>query len=180
MNIEIERKYLLRSLPDLKWDEIYIVDQFYRKTKNIWIRYRKLESKINGDIKYQKTIKKTISKGISSEDESYVTLLEFNKFISLCYNTKSDSKKISKIRHIYKFGELKWEIDIFLNGTSLIIAEIEIPTLDYKVIPPDYIKDNLISDITNIKEFSNRSMAEFIRHKPIVKRKVSTKTKKVK
>jgi hypothetical protein len=60
MTLEIERKFLLRQLPDISWNDILAVDQFYHKNpKNYWDRYRKLESKINGKIIYQHTIKKT-------------------------------------------------------------------------------------------------------------------------
>ena len=66
-------------------------------------------------------------------------------------------KKIS--RNPYKDGNLKWEIDEFSNDYKLIIAEIEIPTKDYEVVLPDYVKDLVLIEVTGMKPFSNRSLS---------------------
>jgi len=66
---------------------------------------------------------------------------------------------IRKIRHIKEEGNLKWEIDFF-QTCELVIAEIEIPTEDYDLKIPEYIKDNLIMEITGMKEFSNYNLAD--------------------
>lgn len=163
MTLEIERKFLLRQLPDISWDDILAVDQFYHKNpKNYWDRYRKLESKINGKIIYQHTIKKTVSKGISSEEEVLMTKELFEKNVGLCFSSNKEARFLSKIRHIFKVGDLKWEVDSFLNQTGLIIAEVEIPKLDYPLELPDFIKNNMIMEVTNLKQFSNRSIAKNI------------------
>jgi CYTH domain-containing protein len=41
----------------------------------------------------------------------------------------------------------------------LIIAEIEIPTKDYEVIIPDYLKELVLIEVTGMKPFSNRSLS---------------------
>jgi len=163
MNIEIERKFLLRQLPDCKWDDILIVDQFYHKsTKNYWDRYRKLESKLTQKILYQHTIKTTISKGVNQEIECYLTKEAFEKNVADTFSSSRPAKYLSKIRHNFNVDNLKWEVDLFLNSTGMIIAEIEIPTLDYPLELPDFIKDNLIMEVTDAKQFSNRSIAKHI------------------
>jgi CYTH domain-containing protein len=88
-----------------------------------------------------------------------MTLKQFNAFKSKCYKTPNESKYIKKTRHIYKDGNLKWEVDEFNSGYQLIIAEIEIPTEDYEVILPDYIKDLVLIEVTGMKPFSNRSLS---------------------
>ncbi len=165
-NIEIEHKFLLRQLPDIKWDDILMVDQYYQKNpKNYWDRFRKLESKINKKIHYQHTIKKTIAKGVNQEIETLLLKEQFEKNVASCYSQENNkqAKYLSKIRHIfYVENGLKWEIDVFLNQNGLIIAELEIPTIDYKIELPSFIKDNLIMEVTEFKQFSNRSLANVI------------------
>lgn len=174
MTLEIERKFLLRQLPDISWNDILSVDQFYLKNpKNYWDRYRKLESKINNKIFYQHTIKKTVSKGISSEEETLMTREVFEKNVALCFSSNKEAKYLSKIRHIFIIDDLKWEVDLFLNQTGLIIAEIEIPKLDYPLELPNFIKENMIMEVTNLKQFSNRSIA-----KNIEKQKIKNPTRK--
>jgi len=176
-NLEIERKFLLRNLPDLNWVDILIVDQFYKKNKSFWDRYRKLDSKITGNIKYQHTIKKTVAKGVSEETEVELTESDFIKNLSKCFLSKADSKKITKVRHIFPHNEhnLKWEIDYFPDR-DLVIAEIEIPSVDYELNIPEFILNNCVAEVTHEKEFSNRSIANKI---PKPKSKVDNLVKKV-
>jgi CYTH domain-containing protein len=91
------------------------------------------------------------------EDEKLITSEEFNEFVNRCKT--SQSRYISKERLVYKVGDLKWEVDIFNNGHHLIVAEIEIPTEDYDVNIPDFIKDKLLLEVTGMKQFSNRNLS---------------------
>jgi len=159
MNLEIERKFLLKSIPDIQPDQTVEIHQFYFKNQlGIWERARSWASS-NGDMKYIHTIKKSVSKSANLEEEYFMTLKQFDSFKSKCYKTPNDSKYIKKIRYIYKDGNLKWEVDEFNNGYKLIIAEIEIPTEDYEVVLPDYIKDLVLIEVTGMKPFSNRSLS---------------------
>jgi len=159
MHLEIERKFLLKSLPEIKPDQIVEIHQFYFKNESgIWERARSWSSS-NGEMKYIHTIKKSVSKSVNIEDEHSMTLKEFNAFKNKCYKTPNDSKYIKKTRYIYKDGNLKWEIDEFSNDYKLIIAEIEIPTKDYEVVIPDYLKELVLIEVTGMKPFSNRSLS---------------------
>jgi|AntRauTorckE6833_2_1112554.scaffolds.fasta_scaffold06085_3 CYTH domain-containing protein len=155
LELEIERKIILKRLPDIGYDDIIKIDQYYFKNENNeWERYRK--SKIGDKIQYFKTIKKGLREGVCMEDESNISKKEFKK------NVKKCDRKISKTRHIKKVeNDLFWEVDVF-NDMTLIMAEIEIPSEDYEVTYPQWIEDNIISDVTNIREFSNRRMSEKI------------------
>lgn len=163
MKLEIERKFLLKSVPNLLADQVVEIEQFYFKNDSgIWERARSW-SPNNSKKKYIHTIKKTVSKGVNIEDEHDLTKKEFNLFKDKCYKTINESKYIKKIRHIYKDGHLKWEIDDFNYSCNLIIAEIEIPTKDYQVVIPDFLKDLILLEVTGLKPFSNRSLASKIK-----------------
>lgn len=155
--IEIERKFLLKSLPTIPPDKSIEIDQFYLKnSKGIWERVRKWE--VDEDIKYIHTIKKSISKLENIEDETEVSEDFYLLFKSKCESSK-DSRFIKKTRHIFSHGELIWEIDEFHNGYKLIIGEIEIPKKDYKLQIPKYIKDLVLLEVSGMVQFSNRNLS---------------------
>lgn len=160
MNIEIERKFLLKTMPVLKPSEIIKIEQWYFKnSEGIWERARYCNSNIKGKY-YIHTIKTTISKGVNMEDEHVLTKEEYELFVENCKREDIESRTISKKRCVYPQGKLKWEVDKF-DG-HLIIAEIEIPNQDYEVLIPDYIKNIVIIEVTGIKQFSNKNLSNKI------------------
>ncbi len=155
---EIERKFLLKSLPYLDPIDSIEIDQFYLKNASgIWERVRKWNS--NEGIKYIHTIKKNISKGVNLEDEKLISETKYLNFKDQCYNSKKESKSIKKIRHIFKDSNLVWEVDEFDNGYKLIVAEVEIPKMSYKLTIPKFIKNVMLMEVTGLKQFSNRSLS---------------------
>lgn len=162
MKVEIERKFLLKSAPNKKPDEIIKIDQWYRKNSHgTWERVRKCESDCQG-IYFVHTIKKSISKGVNMEEEKIILESEYNDFVLLCKTEISESKFITKERQVYKQDELKWEVDIFHSGHHLIVAEIEIPKKTYKFPIPDFIKEKLLLEVTGMKQFSNKNLSDSI------------------
>ncbi len=159
MHLEIERKFLLKAMPDNHPDEIVQIEQWYWKNKDgIWERARTWFSDVNGD-KWIHTIKKSVSKGVNIEDERDLTKEEFDKFVKICQSPKSDSRYISKERHIYKDGDLKWEVDRFGENYHMIVAEIEIPKKNFVVRFPDFISEVILLEVTGMKQFSNRNLS---------------------
>jgi CYTH domain-containing protein len=156
--IEIERKFLLKTLPEIEPKDSVKIDQFYlRNSSGIWERVRKWES--NFGTRYIHTIKKNISKLENLEDEKDISEDEYIGFTQKCLSSKEDSKFIKKIRHIYPDGNLNWEVDEFDNGYRLIIAEIEIPIKTFKLKIPTFIKKVSLLEVTGLKQFSNRSLS---------------------
>ena len=159
MKLEIERKFLLKAMPSKSPDDIFTIDQYYLKNKSgVWERARTYHSEISGDT-YIHTIKKNVSKGINIEDEKELTKEQFEEFKDKCLSGKHEARFIQKERHVYKEGELKWEVDKFGSGYNLIVAEIEIPKKTFKITFPDYISNVLLLEVTELKQFSNRSLS---------------------
>ena len=162
MKLEIERKFLLKAMPDIEPVEIIKIEQWYWKNhKGIWERARLCNSSTEGEY-YVHTIKKSISKGVNMEDEKFLTKEEYESFIKVCKDKNEESKFISKDRWVYPDGDLKWEVDMFNNGHHLIVAEIEIPKKSFKVNIPSFIKDKLLMEVTEFKQFSNRNLSNKI------------------
>lgn len=158
-HLEIERKFLLKAMPERKPDEIVSIEQWYWKNKTgIWERARIWDSNIEG-ISWIHTIKKTLSKGVSLEDEKPLTEEEFESFKNICLSPKSESRFITKERYLYEDGDLYWEVDVFDNGYHLIVAEVEMPKKNFNLRIPDFISDVLLLEVTGLKQFSNRNLS---------------------
>ena len=159
LNLEIERKFLLKSLPNIEADEIIKIDQYYLKNEEgIWERARTYHSDVNGDF-WIHTVKKSLSKGVNIEDEYHMSEKQYDEFVKKCKSGKYESRFIQKERHIFKDGDLKWEVDNFLSGYKLVIAELEIPKKRFKIQFPDFISEVLLLEVTGLKQFSNRSLS---------------------
>jgi CYTH domain-containing protein len=166
MNIEIERKFLLKSVPDKNPIEIIEINQWYRKTsKGLWERARSCYSNKKG-FYFIHTVKTSVSKGVNMEDEKPLTADEFNQFVKKCKKS-SEARYISKQRILIQHttDRLKWEVDVFNNGHHLIVAEIEIPTEEYNLILPDFINNKLLMEVTGLKQFSNRNLSNPVKTK---------------
>lgn len=157
--IEIERKFLLKSLPEIAPEDSIDIEQLYLYRDNIWERVRSWKSKKTGEVKFIHTIKTSISKSANIEDEKLITKEDFDIFKSQCFLPESQSLQIFKTRHLYPHGKLCWEVDEFHNNYKLIIAELEIPKKNYQISIPDYISDLILLEVTGVKQFSNRSLS---------------------
>lgn len=169
MKKEIERRFLLKDMPisPTGYHEIQHIIQYYYLDEGVWKRIRKIESSINGNT-YLHTIKSYID-GVTYENENFISYEDYKTLISKIHNNEFQSKCLIKTRYILPVSEtevefegelkkLKWEIDVF--NFNLIIAEIEIPDLNFDVNIPDFIQSKLIYEVTGIKELSNRNLAE--------------------
>ena len=166
MNLEIEKKFLLKAIPDKKPIEKIEINQWYRKTsKGIWERARSCYSDKRG-IYFIHTIKTSVSPGVNMEDEKYLTSEEFNEFVKKCKKS-SEARYIFKERYVYEHDKdnLKWEVDVFQNGHHLVVAEIELPDENYQVELPKFIKDKFLIEVTELKQFSNRNLSNPIKTK---------------
>lgn len=169
--LEIERRWLMRKLPNIIAKESFTINQYYTPEG----RFRKSTSySETGDkdfipvTKYYHTIKKTISHGINDEQECEITEAEFNEAI------KSATKMINKLRFIHTPDKqpgwnmkLKFEVDLMLNTTyhekyhcDLIILEVELDDINREVEFPYYIQNRIIKEITGDSSFSNFNLAQ--------------------
>lgn len=160
--IEIERKFLLKAVPDLKPTEVIKIKQWYLKVEGIWERARSMESSIYG-IKWVHTIKTRISDISNLEEEYEMTKKEFDDFVKRCKSTKQNAKYITKERRIYPDGDRKWEVDVFSQKCHIIVAEVEIPSEDYELVIPEFIEKKNLLEVTGMKQFSNRSLSNRVK-----------------
>jgi CYTH domain-containing protein len=148
---EIERKFLLKRFPKLdKINNVYQIQQWYHHDG---YRYRHQVEIPSGEVIIFKTKKTNVSKGVNIEEETTLTLDEL-KTVDL-----SNSLSIKKTRTVVKYKGLKFEIDKY-DGINIVILEVELDDIEQKINIPKYIENEIIYEVTGIKEFSNKSLSE--------------------
>lgn len=152
--VEIERRFLLKRVPHIQFDDAIMITQHYISDRNSnkveRIRCSQRDQQ-NPTMRY--TSKERISEMAVHEHERDLSSEEYREL------KKKSNRSVTKVRWVKKEGDLKWEIDEMISFT-LIVAEIEIPSEDYDLEIPDYIKNNLIMEITGMNQFSNSNLAE--------------------
>lgn len=143
--MEIERKFLVTSLPNLEKHNFHIIEQAYLCTEPV-VRIRK------EDDSYYMTYK---SKGFLKREEYNLPLTEdsYNHLL-----TKADGNVITKKRYLIPYQGHTIELDIF-EGTyeGTIIAEVEFDSTDEanSFTPPNWFG----KDVTYSKEYHNSYMS---------------------
>jgi CYTH domain-containing protein len=148
--VEIERKFILKKLPDLTPIEIISILQYYKDG----FRYR-MQQVYGKDPEYYKIQKIKKSPGVNQEvDVKRIDVQEF-------YTNRqvNDRREISKKRHVYKISDkLKAEIDVFSNLT-LTMMEVEVEVLDQIIPFPKEIQDVMLLEVTGNERFDNYTLA---------------------
>tara|TARA_B100001250_G_scaffold114369_1_gene96823 strand:- start:217 stop:681 length:465 start_codon:yes stop_codon:yes gene_type:complete len=146
MNIEIEKKFLIKKLPSNFEETIHIKQYYLSNNKNMVQRLR-IFNKENAIMSF----KEKTSKISKYEFEYNIPLEDANKMISI-----ADVPFIDKKRHIIHIDSLKWEIDEFLDkNKGLIIAEVELRSEDQSINIPNWID----KEVTNDKKYYNYNLA---------------------
>ena len=150
--VEIERKYLLRAMPVMpRVVQTYEIDQGYIPGEKLVERLRRQRDR-DGMTRYFRTIK--LGSGVSrTELEDETTQRVFEHLWQL-----TEGRRLTKRRHVAPNGSDMWEIDEFTDR-PLVLAELEIEHADAPVAIPDWLKPVLVREVTDEKEYSNRSLA---------------------
>lgn len=151
---EIERKYLLRALPDAKVLAAAAsleIDQGYLPGVRINERLRRSRG-VDG-VKYYRTMKfGTGMDRLELEDE---TTEEF--FLATWPFTRG--ARVRKRRYMIPDRDVVWEIDEFLDRQDMWLAEVELEHVDHAVTIPDWLAPVLVREVTFEKGYSNRALA---------------------
>lgn len=162
-NLEIERKFLLKRLPNFNRVEVseYLIHQIYVNVDGETVRFRVTEKVIKKgekeSVKYVKCVKHPISLGIFEEIENEISK-EF--FEEMC---EKDHTFIIKTRYVHKENGLNWETD-FYHHLELATLEVELDDIKQDIEIPEIYKSEIISEVTGQKEFSNQSLSIKERH----------------
>lgn len=149
---EIERKYLLRRMPTLPADAVRTeIAQGYLPGERLQERVRRVR-RAGEPARYYRTVK--LGSGLSrTEVEEEADESTFRRLWPL-----TKGRRIRKLRFKVPDGDLTWEIDRF-RGRRLVLAEIELPSEEYEVQIPEWLRDAIDRDVTGEDEYVNVNLA---------------------
>lgn len=148
---ETERKFLLRTLPELG-EGVKIV-QGYLGKKGATVRAR-----IAGDKAFLTIKGKPKSGELGKPEFEYSIPLEHAQFMidNLC-----DDRVVHKVRYLVPFANYTYEVDVFGGSLKgMVVAELEYPDSAEEIMmnhpKPDWIGE----EVTDDKQYTNKSLAK--------------------
>jgi len=149
--VEIERKYLLRALPDLPAGaRVLRIDQGWLPGDRLQERLRR--TRAGERTSYTRTVK--AGAGIERLEIEEETTAEV--FRALWRLTRG--RRVRKLRYVVEQDDCRWEIDRFI-GFELLLAEIELETRDQPVTIPPWLQAVLEREVTGEAAYTNRCLA---------------------
>ena len=152
---EIERRFLLKKIPNAKWDKIYNICQYYIKDGDLTKRLRRKSDvtgseSFNNSYEYLHKIQKGVGEFIEVHED-----IDANKYIELRPNA---FKMVLKDRYVHIANGLHFEVDK-INGIDLVMLEVELEDINQEIIFPPIIEEQIIMEVTGMKELSNFNLA---------------------
>jgi CYTH domain-containing protein len=160
VKLEMEKRWLLKRLPNVKWNSVIDIHQFYLREKESGTNFRLRLSMDRGTGKatWVRNEKVEIRPNVSRETEKKVKPQQALKLIQ----ENTVEKELKKARYIYKKGNHKHEVDI-INRVALVLLEIEFKSEEifnkqHKLL--ECFEELAICEVTGAKSFSNYNLAE--------------------
>lgn len=150
--VEIERKYLLRALPDaVRGARAKEIDQGYLPGERLRERVRR--EREGTEERFWRTVK--LGKGVQRiEVEEAASREVFDALWALTHGAR-----VRKRRYLMPAGERTWEIDDFLDR-SLVLAEIELGSPDEPVTFPEWLAPYVEREVTEDSAYVNLNLAK--------------------
>ncbi|MBC8441004.1 MAG: CYTH domain-containing protein [Deltaproteobacteria bacterium] len=138
MAIEIEKKFLLKHLPSLQLSRGTPIRQGYMVNKNDMV----VRVRLSGDNAFL-TIKGLTCNASRKEYEYPVPQQDAREMLSLFCK----KPLIEKTRYQIEFKGFEWVIDLFSGSNKgLVVAEIELDSIDQPFEKPDWIGKEVTHD----------------------------------
>ncbi|HQC73034.1 MAG TPA: CYTH domain-containing protein [Candidatus Competibacteraceae bacterium] len=140
MALEIEHKFLLR---DERWRDQVEHSLRMRQGYLVSDATRSVRVRVAGDQGYLNIKSGTL--GIARREYEYrIPLAEAEELL----NTLCEKPLLEKTRHFIHYGDHLWEVDEFGgDNAGLIVAEVELGTVDEAFARPDWIGEEVSHDL---------------------------------
>lgn len=156
--LEIERKYLI-EYPDVELlaklanGNISEISQTYLESvKGVSERVRARTRDGVTVYTHNTKIKLSSMKRIEIEDE--VSREEYETLLARADRT---CRTIEKTRYCVRDGNFVWEVDIFPFWSDKAFLEVELPSEDTAVAPPNFVR--VIREVTDDNRYTNHALA---------------------
>ena len=151
-DVEIERKYLLRALPDRAAGAPFVeIDQGYLPGSRINERVRRAVGPKGAT--YTRTVK--AGSGISRIEVEEETTAQFFETVW----PLTAGVRVHKRRYSIWEGNDEWLIDEFLDREGLVLAELELEQAEQVVRIPVWLALVLDREVTNDRAYTNYALA---------------------
>lgn len=147
--MEIERKFLIKSIPNYIKDNLSLLEA--KEIIQYYIGFAPEIRVRKSNDKYMLTIK--MGEGlVRHEIEKEINEVQFNEII-----TFDKFPSVSKTRYNIPVDNNIIELDVYMNLGNLMTAEIEFDDVEKanNFIPPNWFD----KELTGIKDFSNKNLA---------------------
>ncbi len=150
-HLEIERKYLLHSLPNLNEAvEQGEIAQGYIAGENIRERLRRVDSAKGS--RFYRTVK--VGTGMArTELEDEIEAELFERLWPL-----TEGRRVRKRRYRVREGDRVWELDEFLDR-KLFLAEVELPSVGATAEVPEWLRPHVLREVTEDANYKNENLA---------------------
>jgi CHAD domain-containing protein/CYTH domain-containing protein len=149
--LEIERKFLLRRLPETAQEVPGVeIEQGWLPGTRVVERWRKVRA--SGEPICYRTVKS--GQGLTRVELEEKTSSELFEHIW----PLTEGRRVVKRRRRVAAEGVTWEIDEFLDR-ELVLAEVELPAQDATIEVPDWLRPYVVREVTGDPEYSNRKLA---------------------
>jgi len=156
---EIERKFLIKSfLPECEWPVAYadsVITQIYLYNHGLTERLRRRLYVDTGWEELTHNRKRFVDRGHYREEERKITQVAFDILLKARRDPKL--REIQKVRKVFTWGDLLWELDVFQVPSGVVVMEVELLSLDVELTFPPFIQ--IEREVTGKKGWSNKAMA---------------------
>lgn len=152
--VEIERKFLLKRLPrDMPKGKARVqeIEQGYLPGERLIERVRRVRT--GRRVRHLRTVKGGAGLARLEVEEECPAAL----FAKLWPLTKG--RRVTKRRHLVDYDGREWAIDEFTDRT-LVLAEVELPSLDAEVSIPGWLAPHIVRDVTDEPAYVNAVLAK--------------------
>jgi CYTH domain-containing protein len=160
MATEIERKFLVGSVPDV-WPvpyEDFVIVQAYLVPLDPAVTSERVRSRTrlpDGDPVYTHTKKVRLGDGVHEEDERNV---DIERYVKLLCRRDVTMQTISKMRRVFDWAGRTFELDYFDPPlVGLGILEVELPAMDAPVELPPFVA--VVREVTTERDYTNAAIA---------------------
>lgn len=157
--LEIERKFLieypdisaLRAMPDYR---VVHIEQSYLQADADFIGGRIRRITADDTVRYVYTYKERLSEMTRREFERDISEEEYRELLS---RKKPDSVTIVKDRHIFRYSDLTYELDVYDFWRDKATLEAEVDSESTPIPIPPCVK--LIKEVTRDRRYNNSRLA---------------------
>ncbi len=158
-HLEIERKFLLREIPDVQSPPLdrapyFDILQTYLVSNDPKVERRLRMRRGENETMYFLTEKRDVGSGVREEHETTISQREYKRLLR---DSDPHLHEISKRRYCFLWQGRQIELDVYVSPPSLAVAEVELEAMTDKWLLPPTL--NVAREVTDDPAYRNSNLA---------------------